>query len=512
MKNLASTLVFGAACAALSCSGGKSMTGSGGSSGTAGDGGGTAGSSGTAGTSGAAGTGGAAGGRGGAAVGGSGGNAAGGRGGTTATGTGGTGGTPVAGDPCRGTALPTNAHYVPSGMCARTIATGQSGLRQITFSSNGDLWGVTANGQIKRFRDTNGDGVYQSGEITNWASTGGNGQNVHIDEAGGYLYSGTSSGVRRWMWSNTIDSGGTGQDVMTGQPGNGNHPKHTVHVWDNWMYVQSGSSGNVSSSSATSYDTGRNLIKRFNLASFSGTALNWMSGGEVFVDGTRNILGFNRDAMGRMYGVQNGQDDVTYGGSDVHNDNPGEVIIRLEAGSHHGYPFCFAAQRINNVAPGTQVRSEIFSNNQRDDAWCQNTTNVARPVTFVQAHTAPMEIIFFLPTLPAGALPEKWRNGAFVSLHGSWNRTPATGFKVIWVPFNADGTSPLPTNSGNSTTFPYEVVLSGGNASGSTDGMWNISGGEMNVRPVGLAISPIDGALYISSDSGGYLYRVGTQR
>jgi glucose/arabinose dehydrogenase len=397
-------------------------------------------------------------------------------------------------------------------MCARTIATGQAGLRQITFSSNGDLWGVTANGQIKRFRDANSDGIFQSGEIVNWASTGGNGQNVHIDEAGGYLYSGTSAGVRRWQWSNTIDSGGTGQDVLTGQPSNGNHPKHTVHVWDGWMYVQSGSSGNVSATSPSGYDAGRNLIKRFNVSTFSGTAFNWMSGGEVFVDGTRNVLGFNKDAMGRIYGVQNGQDDVRYGGADVHTDNPGEVILRLEAGTHHGYPFCFVAQRINSIAPGTQVRSEIFTGNTRDDAWCQSTTNVAKPITFMQAHTAPMDVIFFLPTLPAGGLPEKWRNGAFVSLHGSWNREPASGYRVIWVPFNADGTSPMPTNNGSTTTFPSEVVLSGGSASGSADGSWNVSGGEQNVRPVGIAISPIDGALYISSDSQGYLYRVGLQR
>ena len=128
-------------------------------------------------------------------------------------------------------------------MCARQIASGQGELRQITFSSNGDLWGVNAAGQIKRFRDANGDGVFQTAEIVNWASTGGNGQNVHIDEAGGYLYSGTTAGVRRWAWSNTTDSGGTGQDVMTGQPGSGGHPKHTVHVWDDFMYVQSGSDG-----------------------------------------------------------------------------------------------------------------------------------------------------------------------------------------------------------------------------------------------------------------------------
>ena len=315
--------------------------------------------------------------------------------------------------------------------------------------------------------------------------------------------------MRRWAWSNTTDSGGTGTDVLTGQP-TGGHGKHTVHVWDGWMYVQSGSSGNVTATSTSAYDTTRNIVKRFNVSTFSGTAFSW-TGGEIFVDGIRNLLGFNRDGMGRMYGVQNGQDNVTYGGTDVHNDNPGEVVLRIEAGLHHGYPFCFVAQRVNSIAPGTQVASEIFPGNTRDDAWCQSTTNVARPVTFVQAHSAPMDIAFFTSAAPAGNLPERWRNGAFVSLHGSWNRDPATGYRVVWIPFAADGTSTTPTNSGSTTNFPHDVVLSRGNGTTSQDGTWN-AGAETNVRPVGVAVSPVDGALYISSDSGGYVYRVGLQR
>ncbi len=413
-------------------------------------------------------------------------------------------------DPCRGTALPVDNHYVPAGLCARTVATGQGELRQLTFSSNGDLWGVTAPGQIRRFRDANGDGMFQSDEIITWATTGGNGQNIHIDEAAGYLYAGTPGGVRRWVWSNTMDAGGDGEELLTGQADDG-HPKHTVHVWDGFMYVQSGSAGNVTSSTTTTYDPQRNQIKRFDLASFvPGTPWNWATDGEIFADGMRNILGFARDAAGRMYGVQNGQDDVTYAGSDVHNDNPGEVIVRLTAGSHHGYPFCFVAERIAGVAPGTQVRSAIFPGNPRDDAWCQTAANATPPVTFLPAHNAPMDIIFF--NGPSGVLPERWRGGAFVSLHGSWDRSPSSGYQVVWVPFNPDGTAPMPTNSGDTTTFAHEVVFSGGDASGSRDGMWNVPGGEQNVRPVGIAVSPVDGALYISSDSQGYLYRVGLQR
>jgi len=117
-------------------------------------------------------------------------------GGVTGAGGGGGAALPLA-DPCRGVTLPPDEHYVPPGLCARVVATGQNTLRQIVFSSNGDLWGATDAGPIRRFRDADGNGVFEREEIVTWATTGGNGQNVHLDEAGGFLYAGTPSGVRR---------------------------------------------------------------------------------------------------------------------------------------------------------------------------------------------------------------------------------------------------------------------------------------------------------------------------
>jgi len=406
-------------------------------------------------------------------------------------------------DPCRGTAA---TGYVADGLCASPVGT-VNNARQIAFSSNGDLWVVSVNGQIRRLRDANANGSYEAAEIVVWASTGGNGQNVHLDEQAGYLYSGTTAGVRRWKWSAALDAGGDGEEVMIGQPGNANHPKHTVHVWDGMMYVMSGSSGNASNENTdkSQYDTQRSVIKRFKLADFTpGTPFQW-SAGEVFVKGIRNTLGFALDGMGRMYGVQNGQDDLFYGGQDVHTNNPGEVIVRLEPGSSHGYPFCFVAQQVSGKTLGAQLKSEAYANNSKDDAWC--AANAAPPVTFVQAHSAPMEILFF--TQASRSLPERWKNGAFVSLHGSWNRNPGSGKKVIWVPFNADGTSPLPTASGDSVNFPYEVVY-GESQDKVASGAGQTSNGGL--RPVGLAVSPLDGALYISSDGDGKLYRVGLKQ
>ena len=91
-------------------------------------------------------------------------------------------------DPCRGVALPADQHYVAPGLCASAVAFEQKGLRQISFASNGDLLAVKTDGSVLRFRDLNDDGSFAgASEIATIASTGGNGNNSHLDEASGFL-------------------------------------------------------------------------------------------------------------------------------------------------------------------------------------------------------------------------------------------------------------------------------------------------------------------------------------
>lgn len=423
------------------------------------------------------------------------------------------------------------------GMCARVVASRQGELRQITFAPNGDLFGVTIPGAIRRYRDSNHDGVYQPEEIVEWANTGNeNGNNCDIDAKGGYLYAGTKDGVKRWKYAPTIEQGGPGEDVMVGQPGGGNHPFHPVHVYDGFMYVDSGSEHNANQPKGGVYDSDRSVVKRFELAKFApGKPFQWRDG-EVFVSGVRNVTGFTRNAAGRMVGVLSGIDDLRYKGTDIHPDNPGEEIVALEKGKAYGYPFCFAAARVvvgsQLILPGTKLHAAWSSQNplanttesSHDDAWCG--LHADAPLTFMQAHSSPLGITFF--DGPDGVLPARFRGGAFVALHGSWDRTPSTGYKVIWVPFDAKGKAPMPVSTTESVAYPYEVVFGGGAHGIARDGAWSWTTGglgESPVRPVGVAISPLDGALYISSDNGtvplrresgskaqGNLYRVGLER
>ena len=409
--------------------------------------------------------------------------------------------------------LPRDKHYAAPGLAACWVGRADGNLRQLAFAPNGDLFGAAASGVIYRFRDADHDGAFAPGapETIVWAASGGNGNSVHIDAAAGFLYASTPDGVRRWKWGPGIDRGGPGEAVIVKQPSGGGHGKHTNHLYDGFLYVQLGSAGNAANPMSPEYDTERSLVKRFDMTKFDPANPYHWAQGEVFAVGLRNTVGFTRSAAGRMYGVVNGLDNLTWRGRDVHNDNPGEQLVLLEKGKRYGYPFCTTAQRLVGddgavVPAGTQVEAEIFPS-PHDDAWC--AANSEQPVTFFQAHSAPLDLTFFEG--PDGKLPARWKGGAFVAFHGSWDRNPYTGYKVVWLPFDADGRVPMPVSTATETRFPYEVVLGGGTWKEHADGPWgwNVDEvGETTVRPVGVAVSPLDGSLYVSSDAGNMLYRV----
>ena len=413
--------------------------------------------------------------------------------------------------PCAANAIPGDQAFAADGVCATVAAQNLGKLRQLHFAPNGELFGVSTDGKIRKFVDANKDGLYSDDEITTYATTGGNGNNAHVD--GNFLYAGTPAGVKRFTYAPGAASGGAGEDIVVGQPSSG-HNFHTVHVYDGYLYVHSGSAENMAvtggNASTPAYDTTRSLVKRFKISDYTGTAFNWTAG-EVVTVGLRNMVGYTRNAAGKMFGVVNGLDNITYQGVDHHQDNPGEQILELGMGKQYGYPFCFTTQNINAagqaITPGTQLSNEQFSGGH-DDAWC--AANSSKPTSFVQAHSAPLDITFF-DSQPKGALPERWRNGAFIALHGSWDRNAATGYKVVWLAFDANGVAPMPTlNPDGTTKFPYETVFGGGTKGAPKDGdwTWTANGASEAPRPVSVAVSPIDGALYVSSDASGFLYRI----
>lgn len=429
-----------------------------------------------------------------------------------------TGAAAPSGAACGPRGLPPDRHFVAEGLCARVVAHKQGELRGITFAPNGDLLAVTADGDIRRYRDVDHDGLYGAGppETIVWARTGGdNGHNCFID--GLDLYCGSKSGVRRWRYTPETDRGGPGEDVIVGMPEGGRHPKHPVAVWDGFVYAVSGSADNSMSPMPADFDSTRSVVKRFPLGKLAaGKPFPWKDG-EIVVRGVRNVTAMARDPRGHLIGIDNSFDDLAHGDVDIHEDNPGEPIIALEPGKRYGFPFCFYAQRViadGVVIPaGTPLASEVKRDtpifkelattikSSRDDAWC--AANVERPISLLQAHSSALGMTFPEQSAPF-AFGEKWRRGAFVALHGSWDRDPSTGNKVIWIPFDDDGKTPMPSSTKDVTSFSYQTVFGGGKYGAPRDGEWSWKlgdAGEDPVRPVGVAISPLDGALYVSSDN-----------
>jgi glucose/arabinose dehydrogenase len=109
------------------------------------------------------------------------------------------------------------------------------------------------------------------------------------------------------------------------------------------------------------------------------------------------------------------------------------------------------------------------------------------PDVLIPSHSAALGITFYT----GAQFPERYRNGAFVALHGSWNRSAAAGYKVIFFPMD------------NGKPGPIEDFLTGFLASNGTNGtpiqQWG--------RPVGVTVAR-DGALLVSDDAGNRIWKI----
>ena len=232
-------------------------------------------------------------------------------------------------------------------------------------------------------------------------------------------------------------------------PRNGDHNARALALAPGGsIYISSGSDCNVCRESDPRLAT---ILKY----SADGT------GGRIYASGLRNASGLAFDAQGRLCAVVNQRDNLT----PDHTDLPPEEVDLVQEGGNYGWPTCYPIG-------STRVPNPEFAG-----ASCAGTL----PTTFnLPAHTAPLQALFY----DGRQFPARYRGALFVALHGSWNRDPPIGYKVVAVMF-ADG---KPT--------AVEDFVSG----------WLTSSYSVRGRPVGLAVAS-DGSLYISDDTG-YLFHV----
>ena len=186
----------------------------------------------------------------------------------------------------------------------------------------------------------------------------------------------------------------------------------------------------------------------------------------VFATGLRNPVGMAwNPATGALWTSVNERDEI---GSDLVPD----YMTSVRDGGHYGWPWSYYGQTVDvRVQP---ARPDMVA-------------KAIRPDYALGAHTASLGLAFAPAT---SALGPRFASGAFVGQHGSWNRNPPSGYRVIFVPFVA----------GKPVGLPVDVL------SGFLDGIGK-GRGKARGRPVGVAFDAA-GGLLVADDAGNKVWRV----
>jgi glucose/arabinose dehydrogenase len=331
------------------------------------------------------------------------------------------------------------AYVADPHYCMITFATNVAGARQLAVAPNGDIF-VGSSGQVTVVYDDDGDGVSGATERSVFAAVPNGNHGLAITAT--HVYASSSTNVYRWAYA-TGDRVATGamEPVVTGIPSGGHATRTLLVDGQNRLYVSIGSASNVDLSEDPARPPAtRALIRRYNLASIP-TGGYAVGDGEVFAYGLRNEVGLTIDSKGRMWGVENGRDNLMLGG-DIHYDNPAEEVNLFDVnkpGRDYGYPHCWSEGIWMDTAlakgPGTQ-HLDPDAPGSYTEAKCQDRDAVVPPAFALGAHLAPLDIVEYR----GHGYPAEMQGEMFVASHGSWNREIAqVGTMIIRLKMGANG-------------------------------------------------------------------------
>jgi glucose/arabinose dehydrogenase len=374
--------------------------------------------------------------------------------------------------------------------------------RHLAVRANGDLYVNTwrspydttrpapPGGFIVALRDTSRDGradrVQRFGPET---GSGGTGIAIYQDR----LYVESDSAILRYrLRPDDLGTTGTPDVIVTGLPTGGGHPMHpfTIDQQGN-LFVNSGSATNACQvEDRTPGSPGerpcKELETRAGIWRFSATRTGQRFSPEGrHATGIRNAVGLAvNPADGALYSTQHGRDQLAENWPKLFDwkksaELPAEELLLIVRGGDYGWPYCYYDPEQEKL-----VLAPEYGGDGREEGECGQKLG---PAAAYPAHWAPNALVFYGGT----QFPEKYRGGAFIAFHGSWNRAPEpqAGYNVVFQPF-----------SGGKATGDYEVFADGFAGPRKQPG-------TARHRPTGLAVGP-EGALYISDDVGGRIWRV----
>jgi glucose/arabinose dehydrogenase len=384
-----------------------------------------------------------------------------------------------------------SAIKLPAGFSSTIFADTLGEARHIVFNSNGDIFvklGEVKNGRgILRLRDTNNDGV--ADDISGFGDYGGTG----ISIKGGYLYASSDDNVYRYKLGQdgTVDTASV-QMIISGLINKKQHSGKPITLDDAGnIYVNIGAPSNsCQSDDREPGSPGMNPCPILDSAGGiwqfkSDKANQHYADGIRYCTGIRNIVAlYWNSQVNDLYAVQHGRDDLDRLFPDKFTEAqrvelPAEEMFRIKKGDDFGWPYCYY-----DPAQKLKVQSPEYGGDGKKTTGCETKQ---KPIYAFPAHWGPNGLLFYT----GDQFPEKYKNGAFIAFHGSWNRAPQeqAGYSVVFLPFK-DG---MPSGE-------YEIFADGfAGAKKTPEGAAH--------RPCGLTQGS-DGSLYISDDQKGRIWKV----
>lgn len=395
---------------------------------------------------------------------------------------------------------------LPAGFCATIFADTLGHARHVVVAPDGvvyvNTWsspyypkGSTPNAPfLVALRDTSADGradlIVRFGSSPSTGGTGGTGIGLH----GGALYAEEGPRIVRYARPATgIVPTASAEVIVSGLPVTGDHSMHPFAIdTSGSMYINLGSASNSCQiKNRTLESRGHKVCTELKtrggiwMYSANNPGQTFSPAGR-YATGIRNAVGI-AIGPGGVYSTQHGRDQLAENWPKLYTPEqgqnlPGEELLKIERDADYGWPSCY----FDDIQKKLVLAPEFGGNGGNAVGGCASKR---APIAYFPAHWAPDGLLFY----SGSQFPAKYRSGAFITFHGSWNRAPGPqgGYNVVFLPFS--GATPASPNG-------FEIFADG------------FAGGKMQPdaaehRPVGLAQGP-DGSIYVTDDQRGRVWRI----
>ena len=393
---------------------------------------------------------------------------------------------------------------LPGGFCATIFADGIGHARHLVVAPNGVVYVNTWSGQyygndktheggfLVALQDKNGTGkadfVERFGETVQSGGAGGSGIAWYKDA----IYAEINDRIARYaLTGGSIAPEEVGVTVLSGLPLTGDHPMHPFIIDSQGaMYIDVATPSNACQvKNRTPASPGKQpceeLETRGGIWRYDANKTNQaFSPAERYATGIRNGEGFAFDDAGRLFVTQHGRDQLHANWPGIYRPDqeatlPAEQVMLLKQGGDYGWPECYYDPFVQKL-----VLAPEYGGDGKKSGVCATKT---APVAAFPAHWAPNGMAHY----DKQQFPKRYRDGVFIAFHGSWDRAPYPqgGYNVVFQPLSGDHASGQCEIFADGFAGPVK----------SPDGAAH--------RPSGLAVGP-DGALYVSDDVGGRIYRI----